>query len=70
MYAITPTELLTADEAIDKLHLTQQQLSRWEDEGKIISFKDDHGNKRYYLHELARWQFEEEMMDDERPLFF
>ena len=62
MYSITPAELLTADEAFDKLHLTQQELSRWEVEGKIISFKDDHANKRYYLHELARWQFEEERM--------
>ncbi len=65
MYSITPIELLAESEACDKLHLTQEELSYWEDEGKIISFKDDHGNKRYYLHELSRWQFQEETVSQD-----
>jgi hypothetical protein len=62
MYSITPTELLTADEAFDKLHITQQELDQWESEGKIISFKDDYGNKQYYFHELAGWQTQKLMI--------
>ena len=62
MYSITPTELFSASEAFDKLHITQKKLDQWEFEGKIISFKDDYGNKQYYFHELAGWQAYEKMI--------
>jgi len=62
MYSITPTDLLSASEAFDKLHITQQKLDQWENEGKIISFTDDYGNKQYYFHELAGWQTQEKII--------